>query len=259
MSRAGALVRFLWPPLLALLIFLLVWEGVARAGWFPKFLLPGPAAVWEAFLARPGLVAQHASATMSIAVVGYALGAAVGLAAAFALHLIAPLRRALAPLLLLSQNVPVVVLAPLLAVWFGFGWTPKLILLTLVCFFPVAIAAMDGLARADRAMAEYLRMAGATRWQTFRKLELPWSLPSVFSGLKVSAAYSVLGAVISEWVGAKRGLGIYLNLMHSSFQVAHMFVAIFVIAALSLAMFGLVALVERRVIRWHGAREGERR
>jgi hypothetical protein len=107
------------------------------------------------------------------------------------------LRSAFAPLLILSQNVPIVVLAPLLVVWFGFGWAPKIILLTLVCFFPVAIATLDGLARADRNMVGYMRMAGASRWQTFVKLELPWSLPVMFSGLKVSAAYSILGAVIA--------------------------------------------------------------
>jgi len=255
MNRTAAFLRFICPPCAAAAVFLLAWEGIARSGWMPAFLLPGPGTVWEAFLARPGLVAQHASATMAIAVAGYALGAAVGLIAAMALHLAEPLRRALAPLMLLSQNVPIVVLAPLLTVWFGFGWTPKLVLLTLVCFFPVAISTLDGLARTDRAMAEYMRMAGATRWQTFRKLELPWSLPAMFSGLKVSAAYSVLGAVISEWVGAKKGLGIYLNLMHAGFQVAHMFVAIAVIASLSIAMFGLVALIERGVIRWHEPRE----
>lgn len=254
MRRASAALRRLWPPLAAAALFLLAWEGVVRAGWFPPFLVPGPVAVGQAFLERPGLVFSHAASTMAIAVAGYALGAAVGLGAAFALHLLPPLRRAVAPLLLLSQNVPTIVIAPLLAVWFGFGWTPKLVLLTLVCFFPIAIATLDGLSRADRSMLGYMQMAGATRWQTFRKLELPWSLPAMFSGLKVSAAYSVLGAVISEWVGAKKGLGIYLNLMHSGFQVAHMFVAIGVIAALSLLMFGLVVAAERRVVHWHADR-----
>jgi len=247
----GAAIRAAWPPAAAALAFLIVWEGVVRAGWFPPYLFPGPIAVAAAFLENPPLVFSHTASTFGIAVIGYAIGAAVGLLVAFALHLSASLRRALAPLLILSQNVPTIVLAPLLVVWFGFGWLPKLALLTLVCFFPIAIATLDGLARTDRAMVGYMRMAGATRWQTFLKLELPWSLPSMFSGLKVSAAYSVLGAVISEWVGAKKGLGVYLNLMKSGYQVDNMFVAIAFIATLSLFMFGSVVAVERRVVRWH--------
>ena len=253
--KATAAFRAFGPPAAAALLFLLVWEAVARLEWFPPFLFPGPATVAAAFLENPALVFSHMGSTFGIAVVGYALGGAVGLLVAFVLHLSPLLRRALAPLLLLSQNVPTIVLAPLLVVWFGYGLLPKLMLLTLVCFFPIAIATLDGLARADRSMVGYMRMAGATRWQTFVKLELPWSLPAMFSGLKVSAAYSVLGAVISEWVGAKKGLGVYLNLMHSGFQVDNMFVAIAFIAALSLALFGLVAAVERRVVRWHADRE----
>ncbi|WP_309121625.1 ABC transporter permease [Paenibacillus sp.] len=253
--RAAAAFRAFLPPAAAALLFLGAWETIARLEWFPPFLFPGPLAVAAAFLENPAIVFSHMGSTLVIAVVGYALGAVVGLAVAFALHLSPLLRRAVAPLLLLSQNVPTIVLAPLLVVWFGFGLQPKLMLLTMVCFFPIAIATLDGLARADRSMVGYMRMAGATRWQTFVKLELPWSMPSMFSGLKVSAAYSVLGAVISEWVGAKKGLGVYLNLMHSGFQVDNMFVAIVFIASLSLVLFGLVVAVERRVIRWQIDRE----
>jgi len=249
--KAAAALRNIGPPAVAIALFLLAWEAVVRAAWFPPYLFPGPLAVAAAMRDDASVVASHALSTFGIAVVGFACGGAVGLAVAFALHLSATMRRALAPLLILSQNVPTIVLAPLLVVWFGFGWAPKLVLLTMVCFFPIAISTLDGLARADRNMVGYMRMAGATRWQTFRKLELPWSLPSMFSGLKVAAAYSVLGAVISEWVGASRGLGVYLNLMKSGFQVDRMFVAIAVIAALSLFMFALVVGVERRVVRWH--------
>ncbi|MCI3927176.1 ABC transporter permease [Paenibacillus sp. TRM 82003] len=253
--RMSGYFRAGWPPLAAIILFVVAWGGVAGAGWFEPYVLPSPLAVGKALAADYALVWKHTESTLGIAVAGFAIGCGVGLAVAFALHLVPLLRSAISPLLILSQNVPIVVLAPLLVVWFGYGLTPKLILLTLVCFFPVAIATLDGLARADRNMIGYMRMAGATRWQTFSKLELPWSLPAMFSGLKVSAAYSVLGAVIAEWSGAKRGLGIYLHLMQSGYRVAHMFVAIFVIATLSLALFGLVVALERYVIRWQRDRD----
>ncbi|HZG84961.1 ABC transporter permease [Paenibacillus sp.] len=248
-------LRAVWPPAAAVAAFLLAWEGAARAEWFPPFLFPGPGAVARAFAEDAALVASHAASSFGIAVAGLACGFAFGLGVACALHLARPLRSAFAPLLILSQNVPTIVLAPLLVVWFGFGWMPKLVLLTLVCFFPIAVSTLDGLARADRNMVGYMRMAGATRWQTFAKLELPGALPPLFSGLKVSAAYSVLGAVIAEWAGASRGLGVYLNLMKSGYRVDRMFVAIAVIAALSLLLYSLVAGCERRWIRWHRDRE----
>lgn len=239
-----------WAPLTAVVLFVLLWEGVELAGWFPPYLFPGPMTVAEALVSDWRIVWGHTVSTLGIAVTGFAIGCTVGLLIAFTLHLVPLLRAALSPLLVLSQNVPIVVLAPLLVVWFGFGLLPKIVLLTIVCFFPVAVSTLDGLARADRSMIGYMRMAGASRWQTFVKLELPWSLPSAFSGMKVSAAYSVLGAVVAEWVGAKKGLGVYLNLMKSGFQVDNMFVAIAVVAALSMGMFALVSALERRIVRW---------
>jgi ABC-type nitrate/sulfonate/bicarbonate transport system permease component len=246
----SAWIRKGWPPVAVILLLVFLWQLVIWIGDTPHYILPSPWAVASAFIEEAPIVAKHTIATLHITVIGFLIGSAFGLAVAYALHLCVGLRSALAPLLVLSQNVPIVVLAPLLVVWFGFGLLPKYILLTLVCFFPVAIATLDGLARADRNMIGYMRMAGATRWVTFIKLEWPWSLPAMFSGLKVSATYSVLGAVIAEWVGAERGLGVYLMLKRAGFQVDHMFVAIFVIVLLSQLMFFSVVAIERRSIRW---------
>ena len=137
---------------------------------------------------------MHASATIQLTLIGFAAGTAVGLLIAMVLHLVPFLKSALYPLLILSQNIPTIALAPLLLIWFGFGLLPKLITIILVCFFPVAVAAMDGLTRTDAAMMNYMRMAGAKRHQIFWKLELPHALPSVFSGVKIAATYSVMGA-----------------------------------------------------------------
>ncbi len=239
------------PPLAVVLLLIVGWQIVVWAGSLPGYLLPSPVAVWQAFIDELSILMKHTLATLQLTILGFILGSGFGFITAFFLHLSRFLRTALAPLLILSQNVPIVVLAPLLVVWYGFGMLPKLILLVLICFFPVAIATLDGLSRTDRNMLAYMRMTGASRWQTFRRLELPWSLPAMFSGLKVSATYSVLGAVIAEWVGAERGLGVYLMLKKSGFQVDHMFVVIVVIAILSQFMYALVALIQHWVVRWN--------
>jgi len=239
-----------WPPLAVVVLFILLWEGIVRTGWIEPYLLPGPGDVLAYFVKDWRLLLDHTLSTTRIALTGYVIGCIVGLIIAFVLHLVPLFRTAFAPLIILSQNVPTIVLAPLLAVWFGFGWMPKIILLTLVCFFPVAISTLGGLSGADRNMLGYMRMAGASRWQQFTKLELPWSLPAMFSGLKVASAYSVLGAIVGEWAGAQKGLGIYLNLMQAGYRVSGMFVAVAIIALLSLLIFWAVALLERVLIRW---------
>ena len=159
-------------------------------------------------------------------------------------------QEALYPLLILSQNVPIIVLAPLLVIWFGFGLLPKIIVITLVCFFPVTIAGMGGFRNTPPDMKHYMLMAGATKTQLFSKLEWPSALPALFSGLKIAATYSVMGAVISEWLGAKKGIGVYMTLASSSFRTDRVFVAIFVIMALSLLFFGLITAGEKRLIKW---------
>lgn len=166
------------------------------------------------------------------------------------LHLLPWARRAFYPLIILSQNVPSIALGPLLIIWFGFGLLPKIVLITLVCFFPVAVAAMGGLAQSDQVMMNYMKMAGASKWQIFTKLELPSSIPALFSGVKISATYAVMGAVVAEWIGADKGIGYYMLLQKSAYRTDRMFVAIVIIVLLSLVLFAIIALLEKWLVRW---------
>ncbi|GLI83346.1 hypothetical protein ANABIO32_10380 [Rossellomorea marisflavi] len=164
---------------------------------------------------------------------------------AVTLHLLPGVREAVYPLMILSQNVPIIVLAPLLVIWFGFGLLPKFLVITLVCFFPIAVSTMDGFRQTRRQYIHYMKMAGATKGQIFRKVEWPHALPSIFSGLKIAATYSVMGAVISEWLGSQKGIGVYMTLASSAFRTDRVFVAIFAIMILSLLFFSIIVLLER--------------
>lgn len=242
--------RSLLAPTLAVVVLLVVWELAVRVFAIEAWLLPSPSAIAQEGVAVAPDIWEDVVATTSLTLLGFALGAVLGLVVAGVLHRVEPLKAALYPLLIVSQNVPTIALAPLLVIWFGFGLTPKIVIIVLVTFFPVAVATMDGLRGADRTMRDYLRMSGASRSQVFRTLEVPWSLPSVFSGLKIAATYAVMGAVIGEWVGSDKGIGHYMLLQKSAFRADRVFVSILVIVLLSLVLFAAIALVERRVTRW---------
>jgi ABC-type nitrate/sulfonate/bicarbonate transport system permease component len=154
------------------------------------------------------------------------------------------------PILVLSQNIPLIALAPLLMLWFGFGLLPKVIVITIVCFFPITIALLDGFMQTDHIMLSYMKMIGATRLQIFRKLELPHALPSLFSGLKIAATYAVSGAMISEWLGSDKGIGYYMKLQKAGFKTVLVFDSIFIIVLLSIILFQAIVLLESLVIRW---------
>ena len=193
--------------------------------------------------------------TLKLTLSGFFIGTCLGLITAIILYLLPYLKDAFYPLLILSQNIPTIVLAPLLVIWFGFGMLPKIIVITLVCFFPVTVAALDGFKQTPPELRHYLAMAGANKWQLFSKLEFPYALPSIFSGIKISATYSVLGAVISEWLGAKEGIGVYMTLASSSFRTDRVFVAIFIIMILSLLLFAVIQWLEKILVRWQ--KQGE--
>lgn len=239
-----------WRPLAVLLLLFVTWEVTVKVAEIPKWLLPAPTHIFtEAFVGWQEFYPDILS-TVKIALLGFLIGSTIGLLTAILLHLIPGMLEALYPLLILSQNVPIIVLAPLLVIWFGFGLLPKMIVITLVCFFPITIAALDGFKQAPAELRHYMMIAGASRKQLFWKLEFPSALPVLFSGLKISATYSVMGAVISEWLGAKQGIGVYMTFASSSFRTDRVFVAIFAIMLLSLLFFSIIVWCERKVIRW---------
>lgn len=239
-----------WRPILVLLLLFIIWEAAVKLAQIPAWLLPPPTAIFKEALAGWGNFHGHLQSTIKLSLLGFIIGSSIGLLTAIILHLIPMVRESIYPLLILSQNVPIIVLAPLLVIWFGFGLLPKIIVITLVCFFPITVAALDGFRQTPNELKHYMMMAGANRKQLFWKLELPFSLPAVFSGLKISATYSVMGAVISEWLGAKSGIGVYMTLASSSFRTDRVFVAILYIMILSLLLFMLILLTEQFLVRW---------
>ncbi|WML44236.1 ABC transporter permease [Neobacillus sp. PS3-40] len=247
-----------WRPLVVLLLLFVIWEIIVKVVNVPEWLLPPPSKVFtEAFAGWSDFYPDLFS-TIKISLFGFAVGAFIGMVVAVLLHLVPILRDSFYPLLILSQNIPIIVLAPLLVIWFGFGLLPKIIVITLVCFFPITVATLDGFKQTPAELKTYMMMAGASKTQLFWKLEFPFSLPSIFSGLKISATYSVMGAVISEWLGAKEGIGVYMTFASSSFRTDRVFVAIFAIMFLSLLFFLLIVLVERRVVRWQPKGDGQK-
>ncbi|GIO86900.1 nitrate ABC transporter permease [Paenibacillus faecis] len=244
-----------WPPLVAVILFLILWQTATSLFHIEKWILPSPSDIAREAAANPSGLWEHTQATLELMILGFAIGTGFGLLVACVLHYVPFLKSSLYPLIILSQNVPTIALAPLLMIWFGFGILPKIIVITLVCFFPVAVAAMDGLTRTDRVMLDYMRMTGASRGEIFRKLEIPHAIPSMLSGVKIAATYSVMGAVIAEWVGAEKGIGYYMMLQKASFRTDRIFVAIAIIVAVSLAMFAIIALLEKWLVRYKPAND----
>jgi putative hydroxymethylpyrimidine transport system permease protein len=226
------------------------WEALVRLGAVDELILPAPTQVVEALWTDRSLLAPDLATTTWEVVLGLAAAIAAGAALAVAMHVSPPARRALRPLVIGSQAVPVPVIAPLLILVLGFGLAPKVLLVALVCFFPVTINLYDGLRRVDPDARKLLRSFDATRWQSFRLLEAPAALPAAFTGLKVAAAVSVIGAVFAEWAGSEAGLGHALLTANGQLETARAFAATFLLFALAVALYGAFALLERRVVKW---------
>ena len=237
--------------------FFLIWEVIVRLFNVSPWLLPAPSKIFTELFQGFYIYSEHLYPTIQLCIFGLISGVSIGIIIAILLHVIPFLRNAFYPLIIISQNIPIIVLAPLLVVWFGFGMLPKMIVIILVCFFPIAISLLDGFRQADNDIRHYLEMCGASKRQIFLKLEWPHALPSFFSGLKISATYSVMGAVISEWLGASKGIGVYMTLASSSFRIDRVFVAIILIVIISLFVFLLIQLIEKVVIRWNPKEEGK--
>ena len=254
-SRPGSAAGWVLPILLVLVLFCL-WQLAAASGFLAgqlgleDFLVPAPSEIAEVLWQDRGLIAENARVTLVEVLIGFLIAVVLGLATASALHLSDLLRRASYPLVVASQTIPIIVIAPVLVVWFGYGIGPKLAVIALICFFPITVNTLDGLQSVDRDRVKMLRTLYAGRRQVFTRIEAPTALPFAFSGAKIAVAVAVIGAVFGEWAGANRGLGYLMLQDNAQLETARMFASVFVLSMIAICLFGLVALLERRLVRW---------
>jgi putative hydroxymethylpyrimidine transport system permease protein len=246
-------VRRVVLPALLLAAMILVWQGVASLHSVDDLTLASPVETWHALRRDRSLLLDEASVTAVEVLLGLAISIVLGVLIAVAMHLVRPLRDAAYPLLLASQAIPLVVLAPLFILAFGFGIGPKLAIIALICFFPIVVNVLDGLRSVDPDLIKLMRSLGASRATRLWKAELPASLPFLFSGLRLAATFSVIGAVFGEWAGADRGLGRLVLLANTQLQTPRVYAGVVLLTVMAVALFAFVSLVERLAIPWKRA------
>ena len=254
-----------WLPPIGILVLLLgLWQiaasydVIANALRIEPFLVPSPSDIAQSLWTDRSLLVDDGWVTLQEVLAGFALSVAAGVAFALALHASATLRRAFYPLLVASQTVPIVVVAPILVVWLGFGIGPKLAIIALICFFPITVNTLDGLRSVDPDLVKMMRTLDASRWRTLSGVEAPTALPYFFSGAKIAVAVAVIGAVFGEWAGSSSGLGHLIQQASAQLETARTFAAVVVLSALAIALFGLLAALERRVAWWGPEEAGAR-
>lgn len=240
----------IFPTLLVFVLFFAVWEIVVRTGIVGNSFLAAPTDSLIAVAQNWDVIANHTRQTLLETGIGMVLAIILGVGVAIFLDMSRWIRRAVYPLLIVAQTVPIIVLAPLFIVWFGFGILPKVLIVVSACFFPIAIAVLDGFANVDRRYMDLMRSMNATHWQALRYVKLPGSRREFFSGLKIAATYSVMYAVVGEFVGAREGLGVYMQTAAHSYAITLVFSVIIVVSTLSLLLFLLVLILERIFIPW---------
>lgn len=247
MMRARSLV----PVVATGLALVILWQALITVANYPAFILPGPVAVLERFVSAwaDGTLARHAVVTLVEVVLGFAAGAGLGVLVGGLLARSPVASVVLSPYLVAAQSTPILALAPLLALWFGTGLLPKVLICALIVFFPVAIATLVGLRGVDRGLLELGRSLRATRRQLLFAIEIPAALPAILGGMRVGVTLAVVGAIIAEWAGAEAGLGWLLNLARgTTFDTPLLFAALVTIALFGLVLYGMMVVVERRLV-----------
>lgn len=249
--------KFPWTALLSLLLALAAWGLVSTLSGLPAFILPSPALVWDRFLLslQDGSLLMHTLVTLEEICLGLLAGTLSATALGYLLAKSRLFERLLAPYLVAMQAIPIVAIAPLMVIWFGPGMFSKVLICALIVFFPVLVNTVVGVRAVPRSLYALMGSLRSTNWQTLRLLELPAALPILLGGLRIGATLSVIGAVVGELVGADKGLGFLINIGRGQYDTALVFVAIFTLVALALALYGLVAFFEHRLLAWQEWRE----
>lgn len=229
----------------AFAVIVIIWGTVCSLEAVPAFMMPSPKDVITALCEDFKLLCLHARYTLAETFIGMAISIILSFLLAVIMDRFKPVKKAVYPLLVVTQTIPSIAIAPLLVLWFGFGMSPKIILIVVVCFFPLAIGFLDGFVTADEDEIKLLRSMGANNMQIFRHVKFPRSLPHFFAGLKVSSSYCIVSAVISEWLGGTNGLGVYMTRVRKSYAFDKMFAVIIVISVLSILLMALISLLEK--------------
>jgi NitT/TauT family transport system permease protein len=235
----------------ALVVFLVAWQANVGVGGYPPFILPAPVVVGARFVGAwtDGTIWPHLAATLVEIALGFVVGAGLALVVGYALARSAVVERVISPYLVAAQATPILALAPLIALWFGPGLAGKVLICAAIVFFPVAVATMVGIRSVDARLLELGRSLRATRRQILTTLEIPAAMPSILGGMRVGVTLAVVGAIVGEWAGAERGLGVLINLARGSlFDIPLMFATLLTIALVGIVLYLAVVAVERRVV-----------
>lgn len=237
-------------PVLALLVVLLIWFVLTDREVIPAYMLPSPVDVAKAFINNFSIMMEQAAITLQEAIYGLLIGIGLAFIISALMDRFEFLKKALYPILVVTQTIPTIAIAPLLVLWMGFGMAPKITLVVITTFFPVAVGLLNGYESVDPAAINLMRSMGAGRGQIFYYVKFPTALPYFFSGVRISAAYAVVGAVVSEWLGGLEGLGVYMTRVRKAYAFDKMFAVIIFISVISLLLMGAISLIERASMPW---------
>lgn len=238
------------PAAAALALVVLLWWGLCASGLVPSYMLPSPAAVARAFVNDFPNLMYHARTTLTEAFLGLVTGVALAFVIATMMDRFRLLNQALTPILVITQTIPTIAIAPLLVLWMGFGMAPKITLVVITTFFPIAVGLLEGYRSVDPDAVNLMRTMGAGRAQIFYHVRFPAALSHFFSGLRISASYAIVGAVISEWLGGFEGLGVYMTRVKKAYAFDRMFAVIILIVVISLLLMKLVDIISRAAMPW---------
>lgn len=242
-------------PIAFIVAILILWQAVVATGLVERYILPSPLDIINALAKNWSPILMHTGVTFFEGMTGLLVSIIFSFVVAVTMDQFAMVKKALYPILVISQTVPIIIIAPLLAMWFGFGIAPKIFVVVLVCFFPITVNLIEGLQSVDYEFIDLVRSMGGRKIQVFTKIKLPFALPYFFSGLKIAATYSIMGAVIGEWLGGKAGLGVFMLRARHSFALDLVFAAILVIVVLSIGVFYGIALIQKTIMPWERVKE----
>lgn len=250
-ASLGAWLRRRSVPLIGFVLLFAVWEGAVHLTGVKEYLLPRPSTIWSELLKRYPTVAEGAWVTTQEILAGYLLAVVVSVPLALAVAYSRFVETAIYPVVVFLQIIPKIAIAPLFIIWFGFGFTPKLLLVFLLSFFPIVVASIAGFKSVDPEIMDFARTTGASGWKMFFKIRLPQALPDIFTGLKVGAALSATAAVVAEFVAADKGLGYLLLQYNGQFETPMVFAIVVLLSLIGLAVYYVVEIIERIAIPWH--------